>query len=114
MKEYLFSYGTLQKRNVQFTLFGRTFQGSADTLKEYKTASIEIKDESFLSKGEEKYQQTVIFSGDKNDFIQGTVFEITAEELILADKYEPGNYKRGKVVLESGKEAWIYIAVETT
>lgn len=91
-------------------LFGRTLQGLADLLRGYKTATIEIRDESFLSKGEEKYQQTLIATTDKNDIIKGTVLEITAEELLLADTYEPDNYKRIKVVLDSGKEAWIYIA----
>jgi gamma-glutamylcyclotransferase (GGCT)/AIG2-like uncharacterized protein YtfP len=113
MKEYLFSYGTLQKEKVQTDLFGRVLQGSDDTLTGYKAVTIEIKDESFLSKGEQKYQQTLIISKDKNDSIKGTVLEITAEELLIADKYEPDNYTRVKVVLESGKEAWIYIAVET-
>jgi hypothetical protein len=40
--------------------------------------------------------------------------DITEEELLLSDKYEPDNYKRIKIILESGKEAWIYIAVEIT
>lgn len=114
MKEYLFSYGTLQKENVQIELFGRIFKGSGDTLKGYRATAIEIKDEVFLSKGEQKNQLAAVISKDKNDLIQGTVFEITEEELFLADKYEPDNYKRVKVVLESGKEAWIYIVVETT
>ncbi len=110
MKENLFSYGTLQKEKVQMELFGRTLQGSADMLRGYKTATIEIMDESFLSKGEEKYQQTLIATADKNDIIKGTVLEITAKELLLADAYEPDNYKRIKIVLDSGKEAWIYVA----
>jgi gamma-glutamylcyclotransferase (GGCT)/AIG2-like uncharacterized protein YtfP len=114
MNEYLFSYGTLQKEKVQIDLFGRILQGSGDTLRGYSVSVIEIKDESFLSKGEEKFQQTAIISKNKKDSIKGTVFEITGEELFLADKYEPDNYKRIKVVLESGKEAWIYVAVETT
>ncbi len=113
MKEYLFSYGTLQKEKVQIDLFGRILQGEGDMLSGYKISSIEIKDESFLSKGEEKYQQTLVISKHKIDHIKGTVFEITEEELILADKYEPGNYTRIKIVLESGKEAWIYMAVDT-
>jgi gamma-glutamylcyclotransferase (GGCT)/AIG2-like uncharacterized protein YtfP len=113
MNEYLFSYGTLQKENVQIKLFGRILQGSVDTLKGYRVAEIEITDELFLSKGEEKYQRTLIISKDKNDSIKGTVLEITEEELLLADKYEPDNYKRVKIVLESGKEAWIYVAIET-
>ena len=113
MNQFLFSYGTLQKEKVQIELFGRILQGSGDTLIGYKVSTIEIKDESFLLKGEQKYQLTAVISKD-NDNIKGTVFEITEEELRLADKYEPVNYKRVKVVLESGKEAWIYIAAETT
>jgi gamma-glutamylcyclotransferase (GGCT)/AIG2-like uncharacterized protein YtfP len=113
MKEWLFSYGTLQKEKVQTELFGRILQGSGDTLRGYRISAIEIKDESFLSKGEQKHQLTAIISKDKNDSIKGTVFEVTEEELFLADKYEPGNYKRIMVALESGKEAWIYVAVET-
>jgi hypothetical protein len=112
--ENLFSYGTLQKEKVQMELFGRTLQGSADVLRGYKNVVIEIKDKSFLSKGEEKFQQTLIATADKKDIIKGTVLDITEEELLLADKYEPDNYKRIKIILESGKEGWIYIAVEIT
>jgi gamma-glutamylcyclotransferase (GGCT)/AIG2-like uncharacterized protein YtfP len=111
MNEYLFSYGTLQKEKVQLELFGKIFQGSADTLKGYKVAAIEITDEVFLSKGEQKDQLTAVVSKDKNDEIKGTAFAITEEELLQADKYEPANYKRIKVKLESGKEAWLYVAV---
>ncbi len=111
MKENLFSYGTLQKKNVQLELFGRLLNGTKDFLKGYKLSSIEIKDESFLSKGEQKYQLTAILSKDNTDIIEGIVFEISEEELLLADKHEPDNYKRVKIVLQSGKEAWIYIAV---
>src|SRR5215211_2425273 len=112
MKEYLFSYGTLQKEKVQTELFGRILQGSGDVLRGYRAATIEIKDESFLSKGEQEYQLIAINSKDKNDSIKGTVFELTEEELFLADEYEPDGYKRVKIVLESGKEAWVYVAVE--
>ena len=114
MKENLFSYGTLQKDKVQIELFGRLLSGTNDILKGYKLSSIEIKDESFLSKGEQKYQLTAILSKDNTDIIDGTVFEISEEELLLADKYEPDNYKRVKVALQSGKEAWIYAAAEIT
>ncbi len=114
MKECLFSYGTLRKEKVQIELFGRILQGVPDILRGYQISRIEIKDELFLSKDEQKYQLTASISKDKNDSIKGTVLEITEEELFLADKYEPDNYKRIKVVLESGKESWIYVAVETT
>lgn len=110
MKEYLFSYGTLQKEKVQIELFGQLLNGAKDILKGYKLASIEIKDESFLAKDEDKFQKTLIQSKDNADVIEGAVFEISEAALLWADKYEPDNYKRIKVVLESGKVAWIYRA----
>jgi gamma-glutamylcyclotransferase (GGCT)/AIG2-like uncharacterized protein YtfP len=111
MKEYLFSYGTLQKKEVQLELFGRALTGTKDILEGYKISTIEIKDEAFLSKGNGKYQRTLTPSKAKTDIVDGTVFGISEKELLLADKYEPGNYKRVKVLLQSGKEAWIYCAV---
>jgi len=108
MKENLFSYGTLQKTQVQLKLFGRLLNGAKDILSGYKLSPIEIKEKSFLAKGEDKNQMTLIPS--KDEMVEGTVFEISEEELLLADKYEPENYKRLKVALESGKEAWIYLA----
>lgn len=110
MKEHLFSYGTLQKEKVQLELFGRVLNGSPDILRSYKVVTIEIGDESFLSRGEERYQQTLIDTNDDNDTVAGMVLEITEEELLLADHYEPASYKRIYVVLESGKKAWIYLA----
>jgi hypothetical protein len=110
MNEYLFSYGTLQKEQVQLKLFGRLLNGVKDTLPGYKVSPIEITDKAFLSKGEQKNQLTVILTNDKNDRIEGTALEMTPEELLLADKYEPENYKRISVELVSGKRAWIYAA----
>lgn len=107
---YLFSYGTLQKEKVQLDLFGRTLRGSKDILRGYIISTIEINDEAFLSKGEEKYQKSLVFSGNEDDFVEGTVLEITEEELLTADQYEPANYHRTKTLLSSGKEAWIYLA----
>jgi len=111
MTEHLFSYGTLQSDKVQLDLFGRLLNGSKDNLRGYKASVIEITDEAFLAKGDGKYQQIAMKTNDKNDAIQGTVFEVSEEELLHADKYEPDNYKRVKIELESGKKAWIYIAV---
>jgi gamma-glutamylcyclotransferase (GGCT)/AIG2-like uncharacterized protein YtfP len=112
MTENLFSYGTLQEDRVQLKLFGRLLNGAKDFLAGYKLSEIEIKDESFRAKGEEKIQQTLIPSNDNADVVAGTVFEISEEELLSADKYEPENYYRTKVVLRSGKEAWIYTAAD--
>ena len=112
MNEYLFSYGTLQKEKVQLKLFGRILKGWKDTLPGYRIHTLEIKDERFLATGEDKLQRTLVFSNDNNDAVNGTVLEITGEELLFADKYEPSNYRRIKVVLQSAKEAWVFVAVE--
>jgi gamma-glutamylcyclotransferase (GGCT)/AIG2-like uncharacterized protein YtfP len=108
MSENLFSYGTLQRDDVQLALFGRLLNGTKDVLNDYQITSIEITDESFLAKGEDKIQRTLVPS--KNDSVEGTVFEISEEELLLSDTYEPDNYQRVKVILQSGTETWIYLA----
>lgn len=109
MSENLFSYGTLQEKQVQLKLFGRLLSGSKDILAGYKLSKIEIKDETFLAKGEEKFQHTLIETEDDTDIIEGTIFEISEKELRLSDDYEPDNYKRIRVLLQSGKKAWIYV-----
>jgi len=111
MKQLLFSYGTLQKEKVQLELFGRTLQGTSDVLSGYSAAQIEIKDEVVLAKSEQKYHLIAVPSNDKNDFIKGVVLELTEEELLIADEYETEDYKRINAVLESGKESWVYVAV---
>ena len=110
MKQYLFSYGTLQKERTQIELFGRKLNGSADILKGWKLSPIEIHDKTFLSKGEDKMQLTIVQTKNEHDTIKGTVLELTEEELEIADKYEPVGYSRSIVKLESGKETWIYLA----
>jgi gamma-glutamylcyclotransferase (GGCT)/AIG2-like uncharacterized protein YtfP len=108
--QYLFSYGTLQQEEVQSELFGRPLQGSTDVLLGYTIKQIKITDQTFLSRGEQRFQRTLVRSNKSDDRIEGTVFEITPEELLLADEYEPDVYKRTRVTLGSGKEAWIYSA----
>jgi gamma-glutamylcyclotransferase (GGCT)/AIG2-like uncharacterized protein YtfP len=111
MTEIIFSYGTLQQEKTQIELFGRLLNGTKDFLSGYKIVPIEIMDETFLAKGEQKYQLTLVPSNDSIDQIEGTALEISEKELMMADKYEPENYKRFKVQLQSGKEAWIYRSV---
>jgi gamma-glutamylcyclotransferase (GGCT)/AIG2-like uncharacterized protein YtfP len=111
MKEYLFSYGTLQHEKTQLEIFGRILLGTTDILEGYKLFTIEINDQKFIARGEGKFQSTLVCTNYSGDHVEGTVFEIEMEELQLTDQYEPGNYQRIKVKLRSGKEAWIYVAV---
>lgn len=114
MTEYLFSYGTLQLEKVQIESFGRTLNGTKDSLKGYKLTSLEITDENVLKQSEQQFHPMAVPSNSINDKVDGVVFEITSEELLQADKYEVADYKRILVTLESGKKAWIYISVEFT
>ena len=111
LSEYLFSYGTLRQKDTQLKLFGRIVDTANDILHGYKIATIEIEDKNFLAQGEKKYQKTLISSINKNDHIKGTVLKLTRKELLITDKYEPENYKRIKVILASGKEAWVYLVI---
>ncbi len=77
----------------------------------YKIQAIKIMDIAFLENGGDQHQNIAIKTNDQDDRIEGTVFEVSEAELVLADKYEPFNYKRVLVTLESGKSAWIYVAV---
>ncbi len=110
MTEYLFSYGTLQREKVQLEVFGRKLSGNNDLLKGYKAEVIVITDESFLAKGDGTYQRIARKTNNPADMIEGMVFELSAEELTMADSYEPPEYKREIVQLASGEKAWMYIA----
>ena len=107
--EFVFSYGTLQRSEVQLKLFGRSLRGWEDKLEGYKTAEIEIDDQLFLARCEGTRQLTAVVSS--GDAISGMAFEITQDELEMIDQYEPRNYKRFSVTLHSGKQAWIYLKV---
>lgn len=94
-------------------LFGRLLSGTADALPRFKIALIEITDEKFLTRGENKIQRIAIRSEDLDDIVEGIVFEVLESELLHADKYEPVGYERKHVELKSGKKAWIYLAVDS-
>ena len=111
MQEYLFSYGTLQNEKTQLDIFGHLLPGTPDILEGYKLFTIEINDNKFLARGENKFQSTLVCTNYSGDQVAGTVFEIDKTELAFTDRYEPGNYQRIKVTLRSGKEAWIYLSV---
>lgn len=105
----LFSYGTLQDDNVQLETFGRVLNGYKDFLVGYKLDYIEIFDKEVLKKSGQRFHPILSYSGEKNDKVQGVLFEITEEELKKADEYEVADYKRIKITFESGKDGFIYV-----
>lgn len=110
--EKLFTYGTLQTEEVQLATFGRLLEGHADVLPGYALKSIEILDEDFVARSGTKIHRNLRFTGDPSDFVEGTVYTVTQQELEQADAYEPDGYKRVLVQLRSGANAWVYLSME--
>ena len=109
MSQYLFSYGTLQREDLQLKLYGRILEREADYLQGFLLKRIKITDEKFLSTGESDWQNTLCETNDINDNVPGTVLSLTTDELAITDAYEPNGYRRITVTLRSGKKAWLYI-----
>jgi hypothetical protein len=105
----LFSYGTLQDSAVQMANFGRLLSGRADSLPGYTLSPIAIDDATVVALSG-KSQHTIAKRTDGSDEVIGMVFEITAEELAAADRYEVAEYTRVPVTLKSGLNAWVYVA----
>lgn len=97
MEEKLFVYCLLKDANVQKEVIGRTVNTEPEIIEGYKKSTIEIEGETFPCII--PYQQ---------GSIDGFVISITQEELKLIDEYETDAYERKKVVLKSGKSAWVY------
>lgn len=108
----LFSYGTLQQKNVQLANFGRELNGHKDILQGYIIGEVEITDERVLRESGKAFHPILRLSGNNADEVPGTVFELTDAELAQADDYEVDAYVRVKATLKSGTECWIYASAE--
>lgn len=104
----LFSYGTLQQEEVQLATFGRVLRGHADALIGFELATFEVKDPAFVAKSGKALHAIARFTDSGESRVPGTAFELTEDELLRADSYEPAGYARVATTLASGKEAWVY------
>lgn len=95
---YLFSYGTLQDKDIQEQLFHRPLIGKPDLLLGFE-----------LSHKKAYGQYPVISKADVSSSISGIRYEISLEELHQVDAYEGEEYVRILTKLQSGKEAWVYV-----
>ena len=104
----LFSYGTLQDEAVQMANFGRHLKGRPDSLLGFALLPIKIDDPAVVALSG-KSQHMIAKRSHGGDEVPGMVFEVTAEELAAADRYEVSDYRRVLVMLKSGVEAWVYV-----
>lgn len=108
--EYLFSYGTLQEERIQLKLYGRILKGEKDVLPGYSINLVENKSYNAQPGMDEKFHRLAVMSNNHKDGIAGTLFEMSEEELVRTDEYEPDGYKRISATLLSGKPCWVYVA----
>jgi gamma-glutamylcyclotransferase (GGCT)/AIG2-like uncharacterized protein YtfP len=106
----LFSYGTLQQEEVQLSTFGRKLEGEKDLLLGYEPSLVKIPDPAIAARLGRTHHDNVTATGDDWSSVQGTVFDVTDDELAKADRFEAEySYKRINGSLASGKEAWVYV-----
>ena len=110
----LFSYGTLQLREVQLAQFGRILQGRPDALPGYQLTMIAITDPEVIATSGTDRHPLVAPSGNPGDRVEGVVFAMTEAELAAADAYEVDDYARVQVTLGSGTTAWVYLDARRT
>ena len=105
----LFSYGTLQQREVQLATYGRELEGSSDVLLGYRLEPLVITDANVVRISGKAVHMIARATGDAADRIEGTLFEISTAELAATDSYEVDVYERVDALLESGRSAFIYV-----
>lgn len=106
----LFSYGTLQHEEVQLSTFGRKLDGEKDQLLGYEPSLVKIPDPELAARLGKTHHDNVNPTGDDWSNVQGTVFEVTDDELAKADRFEAQFfYERINAALASGKQAWVYV-----
>jgi len=109
MKEKLFSYGTLQQEEVQLATFQRKLNGKKDILAGYSLKELKITDPYVIQVSGKEIHHILVKTSNQQDKVEGTVFDLTLEELLKADTYEVEDYCRVEVELLSGIKAWAYI-----
>ena len=109
----LFSYGTLQQSAVQLATFGRTLRGEPDALPGFELSLVKIEGSVLPTIVGGTDHANVVRTEGIDSRVNGTVFEVTDEELASADAFEaPARYHRIPVTLASGKPAWVYVFAE--
>ncbi len=108
----LFSYGTLRQRDVQLSIFGRPLEGRPDELIGFRQTVFMVTDPEFVATSGQAEHAMVVFDGRSNSRVAGIAFELSDEELTMADRYEPAGYARVQAPLASGRTAWVYTAAQ--
>jgi Gamma-glutamyl cyclotransferase, AIG2-like len=108
----LFSYGTLQLREVQLANYGRELIGEPDSLAGHRLEPLVIGDPRVVEISGKAVHLIARATSQPGDRVDGTLFLLTDAELAATDAYETDAYARVEVTLASGRNAWVYVAAE--
>jgi len=109
----LFSYGTLQLREVQLANYGRELDGSPDALVGYRMITLPDRDPDAVRISGTKTHFVARRTDNPEDRVPGMVYLLTANELAETDRYEGTDYGRTELTLESGRRALVYVEPDT-
>ncbi len=108
----LFSYGTLQRDDIQLSTFGRLLIGRHDELVGYELSLVKIEDAAIAARLGKTHHANVTATASIGSRAAGMAFEVTAAELASCDGYEAEfSYERVVATLASGWETWVYVHV---
>lgn len=108
--EALFTYGTLQSASVQLDTFGRLIEGEDDVLAGFRLDQVEIADPRVVELSGAAAHPILCETQNPLDKVVGRVLWLSPDELEAADEYEVALYRRARVTLASGREAWVYVS----
>lgn len=93
----LFTYGTLQIKDVQKWLWGEEKEGTPARLEGFKT----------ITNGQIPF---MFPTNDKSDVIDGQVYEINYDQIINTNHYEGPAYRLvGNIKTADGNTVWAYL-----
>ncbi len=98
MNQLLFVYGSLRDPQVQTENIGRIVEGTPDVLLGYGKFAVKVDDIVYP-----------ILVPVSESIVEGEILKLTKEELNKIDVYEIDAYRRIKVKLKSGINAWVYV-----
>lgn len=96
----LFSYGSLQRTEVQVATFGRPLAGAADELVGF----------DLIPPGAGISPHANVVPSGESSRVRGMAFDVTESELAAADEYERRDgYVRVMASLSTGRSTWVYV-----
>lgn len=111
----VFSYGSLQRAEVQQTTLGRVLSGEAARLPAFALARVPIVDPARAALHGASHYANVVANGRRETSVSGMVLEVTDAELVTLDGYEAADgYARVEVSLAVDAPAWVYVHAPTT